>query len=160
MDVNCWTGPGAKDIVRGARGSGKDATALRAAIRTARDEERTDEAVLWEQPRLGGGIRAAARIVLGVGCTVVVGLAMALVVVGADSRSTVLAALVTVVVVGGGFVAVVWHFDVGISVHADGTLRRAGWNGVREVDLRSYRRVTVKERAGGDGATPLDFGGD
>ena len=147
MEINGWTAPGEKERVTGVRGTAADATALRAAIRTARDEQRTDAEVLWRQARLNAGIRAAARIVVGFGSTVVVGLLLALAVVGADARSGLLAVLIGILVAGGGFVAVVWHLDVGITVHADGRLRRAGWNGVSEVDLRRYRRVTVKETA-------------
>ena len=52
---------------------------------------------------------------------------------------------VTVVtgVVGGIFVAAVWRADVALAVHRDGRIRRVGWGGVTEVDLRGYERVTV-----------------
>ena len=151
MEINCWIEAGVKDSVKRVRGSNKDATALRAAIRSAREDERTDDEVLWEQERLGSGVRNGARLVLGLGSTVVVFLLVAVAVVGSDTRSTLLAVLAGVVIVGGGFVAIVWQVDFGVTIHADGTLRRAGWNGESEMNLRRYRRVTVKrERASHD----------
>ena len=86
-----------------------------------------------------------------------VGGLLALAVVGSDTRGTLLVAAVVVAVVGGLFVMVVWQLDVGVTLYHDGRLRRTGWNGVKEVDVRSYQRVTIKERRHSDGAM-LDFG--
>ena len=161
VEINLWSEPGTKRSVGGVRGGGRDATALRAALRQARDDASSGDEVLWSQPRINAGVRAAARIVLGFGSTVVVGLLLAIAVVGAETRTGLLAVLAAVLVIGGGFVGVVWAVDVGIDVHADGRLVRSGWGGIDTVDLRSYRRVTVKEtRSDGDGVGAIDFGGD
>ena len=162
MEINGWIAPGEKDTVKAPNVSAAEETALRAAIRSARDEGGTGDAVLWERPRAAAGLRIAARIVLGMGCVVGTGLLLALAVVGSDTRSIVLGLLCGVVVIGGGFVGVVWALDVGITVHADGTLRRSGWGGVREMDLRSYRRVTVKrgDESGVDVGLEFGAGGD
>ena len=144
----------------GVRGKAKDATALRAAICEAR-EDRIDDEVLWSQPRVGPVVQNLARLVLGVGSTVVVGLLVALVVVGAETRNDLLIALTLLVVFGGGFVGLVWAVDVGVEVRADGRLIRSGWGGRREYDLRAYRRVTVKvPRAGDPFVGGVDFSGE
>ena len=151
VQINGWIEQGVKDTVGGARGRGKEATVLRAAIREARGE-RTDDEVLWQQDRMHAGVRNAARLVLGLGSTIAVGLLVAAFVVGADTRSTLLVALGLLVIFGGGFVGFVWSADVGMEIRADGRLVRSGWGGIEEYDLRSYRRVTVKvPRAGGAG---------
>jgi len=109
---------------------------------TALDQARigeSDARVLWEQPRLGGVVRTVARVVFGVGWVAGVLLAIAAVFVGWPA----LVALVVVLVLGGSFVAVVWRRDVGITVHADGTLRRAGWSGISQWELGDYDRVSV-----------------
>ena len=159
MEINLWIEQGRKQRVRGARGKGKDATALRAAIREARGD-RADEQVLWCQERLNPLVRNLARLVLGLGSTVGVFLLVALAVVGSDTRSALLVALTLLAVVGGGFVGIVWSLDVGITVHADGRLVRAGWGGVREFDLRDYRRVTVKELPANDASAGHEIVGD
>ncbi|MEM9467552.1 MAG: hypothetical protein AAGA90_19410 [Actinomycetota bacterium] len=142
MQIRGWTDHGVSVTIGGVRASTEDAAALRAAIAEARGT-RTDETVLWSQPRSGAGVRNAARLVLGLGSTVAVGLLMALVVVGSGARAGVLIALVVLVVVGGGFVARVWATDVGVEIRADGRLTRAGWGGIESHDLRAFRRVTV-----------------
>ena len=144
MQIECWGEEGVAQRIRPVRG--RDAVALRAAIQDARSDERTGDAVLWRQDRVSATIRTLARMVLGFGSTVVVGLLVALAVVGADTRVALLFVLVPVVVFGGGFVWFVWSVDVGIEVRADGRLVRAGWSGVDEYDLRTYQRVTVSDR--------------
>lgn len=160
VEINCWIRQGEKDRVKAPNVSAAELTALRAAIRSARDDDGDDATVLWERPRANPVLRNVARAVLGFGCTVVVGLLMAIAVVGADTRSTLIAVLVAVATIGGLFVMVVWQLDVGVTVHADGTLRRSGWNGIQEYDLRSYQRVTVKKSDDTDGGTDLHLGGD
>ena len=159
MEINLWIEQGRKRRVRGARGKGTDATALRAAIREARGD-RTDDEVLWHQDRINPIVRTVARLVLGLGSTVGVFVLVALAVVGSDTRSGLLVALTLLVVVGGGFVAIVWSVDVGITVHADGRLVRAGWGGIEEFDLRAYRRVTVKEIPASDMSAGHEITGD
>lgn len=159
MEINLWIEQGRKRQVRGARGKGKEATALRAAIREARGD-RSDDAVLWQQERLGPLVRTAARLVLGLGSTIGVFLLVALAVVGPDTRSGLAIALTLLVVFGGGFVAIVWSTDVGLVVHADGRLVRSGWSGVEEYDLRAYRRVTVKETRADDIGAGFEITGD
>lgn len=160
VEINCWIRQGEKDRVKAPNVSSAEFTALRAAIAAARDDGGTDDTVLWERPRANAVLRNIARAVLGFGSTVVVGLLMAIAVVGADTRSTLIAVLVAIATVGGLFVMVVWQLDVGVTVHADGTLRRSGWNGIQEYDLRSYQRITVKKSDESDGGFGLDFGGD
>lgn len=144
MKITCWTSSGEKRRIRSVRRA--DTEAVRAAVLNARGDERQGGGVLWRQDRLGPVLRNAARAVLGVGSTVVVGLLVALAVAGADTRTPLLVAFVVVVVVGGGFVGFVWATDVGIEVHDDGRLVRTGWSGIEEYDLRSYERVTVDPR--------------
>ena len=115
------------------------------AIREARGE-RADDTVLWSQQRLPTLVRNIARLVLGLGSTVAVGLLVSLVVVGGEMRNSLLVALVAVTSIGGGFVGFVWWTDVGIDIHADGRLIRSGWGGIEHYDLGSYRRVSVKMR--------------
>ena len=160
VEINCWIRQGEKDRVTAPDVSQAELTALRTAIRSARDDGGTEADVLWERPRANAVLRNAARAVLGFGSTVVVGLLMAIAVVGADTRGTLIVVLAFVATIGGVFVMVVWQLDVGVTVHADGRLRRSGWNGIREYDLRSYQRVTVKTRDERDGGFGLDVGGD
>lgn len=160
VEINCWVRPGERDRVTAPDVSAAERTALREAIRSARDDDGTDSAVVWEKPRANAVLRNLARAVLGFGSTVVVGLLMAIAVVGSDTRSTLLGVLVAVATIGGLFVMVVWRLDVGVTVHADGMLRRSGWNGIQEYDLRSYQRVTVKASGDTDGGADLHLGGD
>lgn len=159
VEINCWIRQGEKDRVTAPNVSSGQLTELRAAIRSARDDGGTTDTVLWERPRANAVLRNLARAVLGFGSTVVVGLLLAIAVVGADTRSALLVVLVTVATIGGLFVMVVWKLDVGVTVHADGTLRRSGWNGIQDYDLRSYQRVTVKASDEDDGGFGLDLGG-
>lgn len=158
MEINCWGEQGVGQRIRPIRG--RDAAVIRAAIHEARSGERTGDAVLWRQDRVSATIRTLARMVLGFGSTVVVGLLVALAVVSADTRQAVLFVLVPVVVLGGGFVWSVWTVDVGIEIRANGRLVRAGWSGVDEYDLRTYRRVTVDERGGGSGVDAAAVDGE
>jgi hypothetical protein len=135
-------GNGRNDTIGGVRGDGSAATALQRAIDTARGV-RTDDEILWSQPRSHPLLRNSARLVLGIGSTVAVGLLLALAVVGSEDRGGLLVALVVVVVVGGGLVGYVWRTDVGIDIRADGHLIRAGWGGIEDHDLRSYDDVMV-----------------
>lgn len=148
---------GEKQTIRAPNPDTGVATALRAAIEEVRSTEDGDDSVAFElSSPVGAGLRGVARVVLGMGAVVVTTLLMALVVVDADIRSVVLAILVGVAVVGGLFVMVVWRADVGITVHDNGRLRRRGWNGITEVDLRRFQRVTVtlSRRAGGPDDRP------
>jgi len=85
----------------------------------------------------------AARISLGLTCTVGVMLLLAAFVAGAETRPTLLIALAIIVFFGGGFPLVVARSDRGVKVFADGTLERADWGGMSTVDLRRYERVTL-----------------
>lgn len=152
VEINCWIAQGDKDTVR-VRDLKSDAQSeLRNAIRVAREDDGTDRTLLWEMPRLSQGLRMAARISLGLTCTAAVLLLLAAFVASADTRNTLLIVLFFVVVFGGGFPMVVASGDVGVKIYADGTLERAGWNGVTTLDLRGYQRVTVRRlrRRSGD----------
>lgn len=126
-------------------------TALRAGIRAARDGGSTG--VVYELPRgFSAPVRAGARLALGLG--VVVALVGAVVAVVAPS-SAVIAVTVTAAVVAGGAALLGFELDSGITIHGDGRLRREGWGGVREWDLRAYPRVTVARRLR---PGPFDYG--
>ena len=68
---------------------------------------------------------------------------LALVVVGADTRHTLLLATGAVAGLGAVFVTVVWQLDVTLTLHRDGRLVRKGWNGFTEVWLRDCQRVVI-----------------
>ena len=158
MDINCWIRQGEKKTIKAPNPKPKVVTGLRAAIKEVRAADGGgDGCVAFEVPSpVPGGLRGAARIVLGLGAVVVTTLLMALVVVDGETRGTLLPVIVSVAVIGGLFVMVVWHADVAITLHRDGRLVRKGWNGFSEVDVRDYQRVTIKVERGNDGG--MDFG--
>lgn len=144
MQINAWNDQGVEQRIRPVS-SRQDTAVLRSAIDAARAGGQAGTDVLWRQQRAHPFIRNMARFVLGVGSVVVVGLLMALAVAGAGGG--LIAVLIAFVVLGGSFVAVVWRTDVGIEIYGDGRLIRTGWGGIDEYNLRSYRRVTVIDRA-------------
>ncbi|MEM9202947.1 MAG: hypothetical protein AAGC53_14890 [Actinomycetota bacterium] len=164
MEINGWIRQGVKESIGPIRGN-RDPTELRAVVRAVRGDgdgatvAADDGRVVWQQDRVSVGVRAAARIVLGLGSTVLVFLLVALVVVGPDTRSTLLVVAGLLMVFGGGFVWIVWHIDVGIVIQANGRVVRSGWGGIREYDLHSYGRVTVRvfKKGGVDGGTADGF---
>ena len=118
---------------------GHDREALCRALESVDVGSGDQRRVLWQQERSSAAVRNAARLVFGLGWVAAVGLAIAAVFVGPSA----LVALGLLVVVGGGFVAAVWCRDVGVSVHEDGTVRRAGWGGVAEFRLENFDRAEV-----------------
>lgn len=145
VDINCWIRQGEKTTISAPNPKPKVVAALRAAIKEVRADDGGDASVAFEVPSpISGAVRGAARVVLGLGGVVVTTLLMALVVVDGDTRSTLLPVIATVTVLAGVFVMIVWQVDVAVTLHRDGRLVRKGWNGVREVDVRAYQRVTVK----------------
>ena len=143
VEISGWMAPGQKDSIRIRNVKAEDEQALRAALTVACEGDGADRTLLWELPRRPEPIRMAARISLGLTCTVGVLLLLAAFVAGAETRSTLLIALALVVFFGGGFPLVVARSDRGVKVFADGTLERADWGGVSTVDLRRYERVTL-----------------
>lgn len=145
VEINCWVRQGEKVIVRAPNPQPTQVKELRAALRAVRADTGGDPSVVFELPRpVGPTLRRAARVALGVGSVATTMLLLALVVVGPGMRSTVLAIVAGIAVVLGLFVLVVWRLDVGVTLHGDGRLRRSGWGGVTEVNVRDYQRVTVK----------------
>lgn len=142
VNIDGYRGPRERDRIVAPNVGSDDQDRLRSAIAAARSGD-AGPAVLWELPRRSGALRGAARVVLGVGSFVLPLLLLALLFVEGGAIAAVLAASVALLVIGGGFVALVWRLDVGITVHGDGTMRRAGWGGERTVDLRAYERVAV-----------------
>jgi len=143
VKISGWMAPGQKDSIRIRNVKAEDEQALRAALTVACEGDGADRTLLWELPRRPEPIRMAARISLGLTCTVGVLLLLAAFVAGAETRSTLLIALALVVFFGGGFPLVVARGDRGVKVFADGTLERADWGGVSTFDLRRYERVTL-----------------
>ena len=143
VEINGWLAPGQKDSIRIPNVKAEDEQALHAALMAACEGGGADRTLLWELPRRPEPIRMAARISLGLTCTVGVLLLLAAFVAGAETRSTLLIALALVVFFGGGFPLVVARGDRGVKVFADGTLERADWGGVSTFDLRRYERVTL-----------------
>lgn len=145
MQIDGWSEHGIEQTIRPVWDR-HDAVALQAAVDAARASDGGGSELLWRQDRAHPLVRNAARLVLGLGSVVVVGLAMVVAVAGAGAG--VLAALIGFVVVGGSFVAFIWRIDVGIEIYGDGRLVRSGWGGIETHDLRTFRRVTVGERSG------------
>ena len=103
----------------------------------------TDDEVLWQQDRMHAGVRNAARLVLGLGSTIAVGLFVAAFVVGADTRSTLLVALGLLVIFGGGFVGFVWSADVGIENEASWMRRRGHAQAPRTLSGKTLEEMAV-----------------
>lgn len=145
MEINCWVRQGQKQTLKAPNPKPAELAALRAALREVRAGAADDRGVVYELASgVPTGVRNAARVVMGIGIVVVSTLSLALVVVDAPTRSTLVPVIVTVGVLAGLFVMVVWQLDVTVTLHADGRLRRRGWGGITEVDVRDFRRVTVK----------------
>ena len=143
VEITGWIAPGCKDSIRIRNVKGENEQALRAALVTACEGGGTDRTLLWELPRHPEPIRMAARISLGLTCTAVVMLLLAVFVAGAETRNALLIALALLVFFGGGFPLVVARGDRGVKVFADGTLEQADWGGVSTFDLRRYQRITL-----------------
>ena len=161
VEINCWRGTGDKTTVRAPNQPVATMTQLRAAIADARAPESTGSGVLWRLERgFSAGQRAAARAVVGLGSVALVSLAMTAFVVTGRARDYVAAALCGVGLVVGLVTIVAFHYDVGLTVTDDGRLRREGWGGAAEFDLRQFRRVTVKAGRTGDDGVWMELGGD
>lgn len=154
MRITCWPAVGhehaAKKVIRLRNVAAGRQKELRAAIRTARDGSGQGELFVLERGYSPRG-RAVARVAVGLGVVVAISVLVAAFVVP-DSAANLLGLglipAVMVVVVTAWFSA--FH-DTGVRVDAGGTLRSEGWGGVREVDLRSFARVTVADDPTFDG---------
>lgn len=153
MRINCWHEVGRKnapkDVVRFRQIPGARQKELRAAIRAARAGG--GEGVLFELERgYSDRGRAVARLAVGVGVVVVMVAAVAAF-VAPDSASAILGfALIPAAMVA---VFTAWFsftHDTGVRIEAGGGLRAEGWGGIRDIDLRSYLRVTVADDASDD----------
>ena len=145
VEINCWIRQGEKVTLRVPNPRPAEVRALRAALREVRGAAGGDASVAYELPRpVGSAVRGAARATLGVGSVAVTMLLLAVVVVGAETRPTLVAVAAGIAGVVGLFVMVMWQVDVGVTLHRDGRLRRVGWGGITEVNVRDYQRVTVK----------------
>lgn len=148
MRINCRHEVGrenaARDVVRLRRVGSAAQKDLRAAIRTARAGG--GDGVLYELARgYSDRGRAAARLAVGLGVVAVMFAAIAAFVAPSAANSIIGLALIP-----GAMLAVftAWFsyiHDTGVRVDASGVLRVTGWGGVRELDLRSYARVTVAD---------------
>lgn len=148
MQINCWHEVGRKhapkDVVRVRRLPPATVSALRASIRAARKGE--GDGVLFTLERgFSDGARAAARIAVGAG--VVVAMVAAVVAfLAPDVAGAVIGFGVIPAAMTAGLTA--WFsytHDTGLRIDADGRLRVEGWSGIRDLDLRSFARVTVAE---------------
>lgn len=148
MQINCWHEVGRKnapkDVVRLRRIPGAQQQDLRAAIRAARKGE--GDGVLFELERgYSDRGRAVARLAVGIGVVVVLSTAVAAF-VAPDAASSILgfglipAAMIVVFTAWFSFT-----HDTGVRIEADGRFRATGWAGIRELDLRSFARVTVAD---------------
>ncbi|MDW3219984.1 MAG: hypothetical protein R8F63_15325 [Acidimicrobiales bacterium] len=161
MDINCWHSVGTKnaprDRVRCRRRPAREATELRAAIRAARAGDDTSDALLYELPRgYGPGARTAARVVVGITPVLVLVGAVAAVVAPSSADLIVFWLVILPGVIGAGTWMLSRTYDTGVRITADGVLCAEGWSGVRELQLRDYPRVTVKERKDTDVAIGVD----
>lgn len=144
VEIECWSGSDVKRSIVAPTPSAPEVAALRTAIEEVRGGGGADGSVAFDLTSpVGAVVRGAARVVLGAGAVVVTTLLMALVVVGSATRAVLLLVIAAVVVVGGLLVTAVWRTDVRLVLHHDGRLRRAGWGGVTEVDVRAYERVVI-----------------
>lgn len=152
LRVESWQNSAVKVRLEHQNGEVSVITGLRAgyadALLTALDQVPADGdggRLLFDQPRVAGAVRGAARVAFGAVWTVGALLAIASMFVG-WSALVLLAALV---IVGGGFVAMVWWRDVGVTVYADGTIQRAGWGGRATWSASELKRI----EAGGESVT-------
>lgn len=154
MRITCWPAVGrengSKEVIRVRNVAAGRQKELRAAIRTARDGSGQGELFVLERGYSARG-RAVARVAVGLGVVVATLTAVAAF-VAPDSAGNLLglgvipAAMVVVVTVWFSSI-----HDTGVRVDAGGTLRTEGWAGIREIDLRSFARVTVAEDPTFDG---------
>lgn len=144
-----------RDTVKFPKIPAKRAAELRAAISTARDS--SGEGLLFELPRrFSDGQRALARTLVGVGVVVGMLAAVAAFIAPDQSGFFVGGMLVPAVIVAGGAAALGFGLDVGVKLHANGTLQREGWGGITQFDVKKYPRVTVAENKPLDLSQPID----
>jgi hypothetical protein len=118
---------------------------LAAALEAARDGDRAE--LLFELSRGFSPLaRGVARMAVGVG--VVVGMGAAVVAFLAPSAAGVVLVFVGLPAVALASVAAGrgYTHDTGLRVFADGRVRREGWSGIRENNVRDHARVTLSER--------------
>lgn len=154
MRINCWQGVGrknaAKDVIRARNIPSARRKELRTAIRAARDGSGEGELFVLERGYSGRG-RAVARLAVGLGVVVAM-LAAVVAFLAPDSANNVLGLGVIPAAMVAGFTALFsYTHDTGVRISADGVLRTEGWGGIRELDLRSFARVTVADEDAFDG---------
>lgn len=154
MRIRCWREVGrenaAKDVVRVRNIPSARQKELRTAIRAAHDGTGEGELFVLERGYSDRG-RAVARLALGLGVVVAM-LAAVAAFLAPDSATIMLGLGVIPAAVVAGFTA--WFsytHDTGVRIHSGGVLRTEGWGGIRELDLRSFARVTVAEEDAFDG---------
>ena len=144
VKIECWDRRDEKTTMTAPTPKPEVVTALRTAIEDRRATDGDDAtATLEVLSPVPGWLRTAARLVLGIGSVAITGMFLALVVVGADTRHTLLLATGAVAGLGAVFVTVVWQLDVTLTLHRNGRLVRKGWNGFTEVWLRDCQRVVI-----------------
>ena len=90
-------------------------------------------------------MRAVARVVVGVG-VVAMGLVAVAAFLSPDNAAVLMAAaFVPVSTLVLSTLAVSYWFDAGVAIAADGRLRREGWGGVTDANLRDFVEVRVVE---------------
>lgn len=127
---------------------------LEAALRAARAGDGAE--LRFEIPRgFSPATRALARVVLGAG--VVVAMVGAVAAFLAPSAAGVLLLFVVAPASGAAAIAAGLGYirDIGLRVFADGRVRRVGWGGMRENNVRDHVEVTVSgSRRPGGGPSP------
>ncbi len=119
-----------------------ETVALRSALRVARSGD--GNGLIYELDRgFSGGVRAVARLVLGIGVVVAMLAAVAAFLIPSAAGLLLLLGVVPTVVLATGAAALGYWRDTGLRVFADGRMRREGWGGISERNVREYARVTV-----------------
>ena len=146
--INCWLEVGRKnapkEVVRLRRVPAARLTELRAAIRAARAGEGDGTLFVLERGYSRRG-RALARLAVGVGVVVLMGAAVAAFVAPGAAGTIIGFGLIPAAMLAGFTAVFSATHDTGLTVLANGTIRAEGWRGIRQLDLRSYARVTVAD---------------
>ena len=154
MRINCWHEVGrrnaSKQVIRVRNIPAARQKELRAAIRAARDGSGEGELFVLERGYSATG-RAVARLAVGLGVVVAM-LAAVAAFLSPDAATDILGlGVIPAVMVAGVTAWFSFTHDTGLRIDAGGTVRTEGWGGIRNVDLRSFARVTVAEDETFDG---------